>query len=384
MTISSSLADTTRSNDGMVAAARAAALVAAEHAADVDRAAVFPADALRAVADGGLLAAVVPVALGGRGADTTTLVSIATELARGCGSSAMIWAMHQLQLACVIRHGGADAPGVAAVLSSVVAGDLLLASVTSERGIGGDIRRSRAPVRADGRHRTLTKEAATVSYGAQAGAFLVTARRDAGAADDDQVAVVVRRDQVELTPRGRWNPMGMRGTCSPAFDVLARFDQGHVLPDPFGVVASRTLIPLSQILWSAVWIGLATEATARAAGYLAARGVTDPRMAWSDQILTGLDAQLHDAVAWLDAAVAGEREMDKRFKLRMNALKLAASTATVEVAQHALAMCGFAGYQEEGPYSVARLLRDLYSAQVMVSNDRLVAVNAANAVDVRA
>ena len=382
MTVSS-LPATARSADDVVAAARAAAGVAAEHAAETDRAAVFPADALRAVTDAGLLAAVVPSAAGGLGSDMSTLAAIATELARGCGSTAMIWAMHQLQLACVIRHGGLDVPGVATCLSTVVNDGTLLASVTSERGIGGDIRRSRAAVHTEGPEHTLAKEASTVSYGAHAGAFLITARRSPDASDDDQVAVVVPHDRVSLTVRGRWNPMGMRGTCSPAFDLTARFDADHVLPQPFGVVAGRTLIPLSQILWSAVWIGLATEATARAARYLAAAGRTDPRMAWADQILTGLDAQLHDAITWYDEVTAGEREMDKRFKLRMNALKLAASTSTVEVAQHALAVCGFAGYQEDGPFSVARHLRDLYSARIMVSNDRLVAVNAANAVDVR-
>jgi acyl-CoA dehydrogenase len=68
----------------------------------------------------------------------------------------------------------------------------------------------------------------------------------------------------------------------------------------------------------------------------------------------------------------------------LHALKLAASTATIDVAQHALAMCGFAGYQEEGPFSVSRMLRDLYSAQVMISNDRLVAANAAYAMKSRA
>ena len=34
-----------------------------------------------------------------------------------------------------------------------------------------------------------------------------------------------------------------------------------------------------------------------------------------------------------------------------------------------------AGYQERGPFSVARHLRDVLSAPLMVSNDRLLATN---------
>jgi acyl-CoA dehydrogenase len=376
MTASSALTGIPGSAHDAIAAARRAAAVAAEHATDVDRAASFPAQALHAITDAGLLAAVLPVSAGGLGLDVATLASIAGELARGCGSAAMIWSMHQLQLACVARHGGLGTPAVTDVLSTVVSEGLLMASVTSERGIGGDLGRSRAAVAGA----TLAKEASTVSYGAQAGAFLITARRDPDAAPDDQVAVVVHRDQVRLTPRGAWNPMGMRGTCSPAFDLRVDVRSGQLLPEPFADVAARTLMPLSQILWSSVWIGLATEATARAARLLAARDTTDARLAWSDQILTGLRAQLRDAITCFDEVDTGAREADKAFKLRMNALKLAASTTTLDVAQHALAICGFPGYQEDGPYSVARQLRDLYSARIMVSNDRLVAANAANAV----
>ena len=42
----------------------------------------------------------------------------------------------------------------------------------------------------------------------------------------------------------------------------------------------------------------------------------------------------------------------------------------------ALEVCGMAGYAEAGPLSVARQLRDLYSARLMIGNERLLAANA--------
>lgn len=374
-----------------VAAARAVATeVAAPHANDVDRRAAFPAETIAALARARLLAAVVPREAGGLGLDVPTLVRVASTLARGCGASAMIWAMHQLQLACLVRHGGMAVPVLADLLGTLVADDLLLASVTSEKGSGSDIFRSHAAVERAGPGCRLRKDAPTVSYGRQAGAFLISARRDPDAAPNDQVAVVVRRDQVVLEQLGGWNPMGMRGTCSPPLRIDARFDPAQILPDPFGVVAARTLVPLSQILWSAVWLGLATEALSRAARSVRSRSrrspntVPDRRLAQADQLLTGLEAQLDDAVRLYQAAADGDVPHDERFKTRMNALKLAASTTTVRVAQLALGVCGISGYLEEGPFSVARLLRDLYSAQVMVSNDGLLDANAAAVVALRA
>ncbi|MEV0764754.1 acyl-CoA dehydrogenase family protein [Nocardia sp. NPDC050435] len=376
----SSVRFTLSGKDALSAAQRVAA-IAAEHASEVDRNAEFPAAAMAALADAGLLAAVAPEAEGGLELGLPVLARVGIELARGCGSTAMIWAMHQIMLACALRHGGPPD-----LVSTMVSGNLLLASVTSEKGLGAELSRSHAVIE---NGRTLEKDAMTVSYGQQADAFLITARRDRAADQRDIAAVMVGRNQIELARTGIWNPMGMRGTCSPPFLIRAEFEPDQILTDPFPTIKAHTLVPLSQILWSAVWIGLAGEALDRAARALDARArrsdaaVLDHRMAWGDQLLIGLETQLADAITCFDEVWSGQRAPDGWLAARLNALKLAASTATVTVAQHALSICGFSGYQEDGPLSISRILRDLYSAQIMVSNDRLLEANAASAVATR-
>ncbi|MFC9244555.1 hypothetical protein ACFT7S_11155 [Streptomyces sp. NPDC057136] len=59
--------------------------------------------------------------------------------------------------------------------------------------------------------------------------------------------------------------LGMRGTCSPSFDLSTTFEEAQILPVPFGDIAARTMVPLSHLLWSGVWAGLAAEAVDRAA-----------------------------------------------------------------------------------------------------------------------
>ena len=60
----------------------------------------------------------------------------------------------------------------------------------------------------------------------------------------------------------------------------------------------------------------------------------------------------------------------------MNSLKVSASTLVVDVIQKALLICGMPGYANRSPYTLGRLLRDAYGAQLMVNNDRINANNA--------
>src|SRR5205807_5331355 len=124
-------------------------------------------------------------------------------LARACGSTAMIWAMHQVQLACVQRHGG-ESGELTRRLAGSISDAGLVASVTSERGVGGDLRCSRTCCESRGARLSVVKHAPTVSYVGQATSFLITARRGPDSSPGDQVAVFATANQVEVTDVGRW------------------------------------------------------------------------------------------------------------------------------------------------------------------------------------
>src|SRR3954447_22050187 len=78
--------------------------VAAAHAADVDRHARFPHETFDALKDAQLLSAYVPEQYGGMGLNVAEIARICTALGQYCGSSAMIFAMHQIQVACMVHH----------------------------------------------------------------------------------------------------------------------------------------------------------------------------------------------------------------------------------------------------------------------------------------
>ncbi|MGN8554253.1 UNVERIFIED_CONTAM: acyl-CoA dehydrogenase family protein, partial [Microbacterium sp. SLM126] len=180
----------------------------------------------------GLYRAVQPRRFGGHELGLDVLRRLAFELGQGCASTGMIYAMHQIQVACLVDHGAAS-DWHQALLARVAAEQLLLASATSEEAIGGALRSSGCAVNADGDRFHLLKMAPTISYGAHADGILITARRHADASPSDQVLVCAMQPDYTLQSLNTWDTLGMRGTCSNGFRLEATGHVDQVLPVPF-------------------------------------------------------------------------------------------------------------------------------------------------------
>ncbi len=362
-------------------AARAALVadVARLFADEVDRDARPPREAIAAMKEHGLLAAAVPVELGGEGATVAELSVIATELGRACAATAMVFAMHQGQAMALWRHGG-DGAGVTDLVARVREG-ALLASSTTERGIGGDARRSTCALEpdADGRIR-LRKDAPVISYATEADAILVTARRDVDAAASDQRVVVCLPEQTTLTQTSTWDTLGLRGTCSNGWVLDAETTADHVLRDDYAAVSARTVLPVSHVLWASVWLGIAADAADRARTAVrkqarATVGSTPPGALRLAELLVELQSladTVRHAAERYDVVAEDTDVLDSTaYALSANALKIGASERVTDLVTRSLRIVGIAGYAASGPASIARHLRDAHGAAVMVSNDRL-------------
>jgi acyl-CoA dehydrogenase len=362
--------------------------VAAPNAIEVDREARFPVETIAALREERLLSALVPAELGGAGASLEVIAEICFELGRRCGASGMVFAMHQIQIACLVDHRGDSAPWFDDYLREVVAEQRLIASITSEVGTGGDMGRSVASVsarNAEG-NASFEKQAPTVSYGRHADSFLTTVRRTPDAESGDQVAVLTRRDQMEMEPQGTWDPLGMRGTCSPGFVAKATFAVSQILPAPFSTISAETMTPVSHILWSHVWLGIATDAFDRARAFVKAASKRKPgeplpaaiRLSEVMSELSLLRAEVGLALReYCDLHAADRAKLSEMATiLRFNNLKIAASEQAPKVCQEALGVCGIVGYKNDTPFSVGRHLRDAMSARLMVANERIHATDA--------
>ncbi|CAG2146081.1 hypothetical protein LMG31506_03319 [Cupriavidus yeoncheonensis] len=368
-----------------LAAAQLAVPEAARHADPVDGDARFPHEAFAVLREQKLLGAMVPVAFGGGGASLETIAGVCRILGGACASTGMIYAMHQIQVACLVNHAS-DSAWHAQLLRRLAGEQLLLASATSEEAIGGALRNSGCAVNVDGASLHLLKMAPTISYGAHADGILVTARRSPDASPSDQVMISVLKPDYALESLSAWDTLGMRGTCSNGFRLEARGHTDQILPVPFGEIADATMTPVSHILWSALWTGIAADAVQRAKslfqGQARARPGTLPpsatRVAEAVAIIQMLEGRLELALTHQRERDAGQ-SMSAIFNLaaEMNGLKTSVSAMALEAVHIAMLVCGMAGYKHGTPFSLGRHLRDLWSAPLMINNDRIL-TNTAN------
>jgi acyl-CoA dehydrogenase len=369
------------------AARRIAQSVATNHADDVDTKARFPQETMQALREAGLLSAPVPRSLGGAGCGLLELGQLCATLAHGCGSSAMVLAMHYIQLACVVRHSG-NRPALDAFLRQLVEHQWLLASITSEVGTFGDTRSSICALDRQGDRFVLNKDATTGSYCAHADAIAVTCRRDAAAASGDQLLVLVRREDARLTQTTTWDTLGMRGTCSPGFRLESSGPVEHVLPEPYADISAQTMVPYAHTLWSSLWWGIAADAVRRAGQFVRAQARKTPgTIPPTATRLAEVTAQLQTMKQhWLSVAEAfdalahtpaGREQLSGiPWGLRLNNLKVSCSEAAPQIVHRALQIVGILGYKNDSEFSVGRHYRDLLSASLMVSNERIAAKNA--------
>ncbi len=361
--------------------------VAGVHAVDVDKNARFPSETIAALKSKGVLSAPIPKELGGAGCDMRELALLCSTLSGSCGSSGMVLAMHYIQVGCIARHS--DGSGFfEAYQQEIVAKQLLLASITSENGTFGDTRSSICAVERQNGRFILNKQATTGSYCQHADGILVTCRKNADAVKSDQVLVLVRKEDAVLTQTSTWDTMGMRGTCSPGFDLESSGLEEQILPVDYADISAETMVPYSHILWSALWWGIAADAVGKASSYVrsVARknpGSVPPSANRLAEVSVHLQSMRHNWLALADdfdkitARHDGNKELrDMGWALKMNNLKIGTSDMAPQIVHRALQIIGILAYKNDSPYSLNRQYRDALSASLMISNERVLSKSA--------
>jgi acyl-CoA dehydrogenase len=370
--------------------AGAVAQVLAEQARAVDEQGSFPLTGMEALRASGLMGLLVPREYGGLGGSYGLLSEVAGLLAAECLSTAMIWGMHCQQVAVLVDHAS---PALKSrVLPRVARGEVFIASITSERGKGGHLLTAFAPLTYDGDQAVLQREAPVVTGGARADAYLTTMRAGEDASPGDVRLVYADRSQVEVEQRSPWSTLGMRGTESLGLTLTGRVPREQIVNGERGFeqIAVATLIPAGHIAWASCWLGAAASAYRRVIALL-----RDPRQRrefdlHSDLFATRLAEtrmRLDVAGAYL-ARVVGEYEDARRsshavealnapsFQIHINTLKVHVAESAFATVDDLVQLVGLRhGYSKASSIPVERALRDLRSASLMYSNDRLLVAN---------
>ena len=125
--------------------------------------------------------------------------------------------------------------------------------------MGGDVRSSICAIEEVSGRFKLTKQATVISYGEDADAIMVTARRTPQSPASDQVIVVIPKEGYVLDCQRNWNTLGMRGTNSGGFRLDGEGSLEQIISTPYAEVSAQTMLPTSHLVWSALWLGIATD-----------------------------------------------------------------------------------------------------------------------------
>jgi acyl-CoA dehydrogenase len=80
--------------------------------------------------------------------------------------------------------------------------------------------------------------------------------------------VVFEQKNCALEKTIGWDTLGMRGTCSGGFLLKAVGSPEQILPVPYGVIHTPTMVPASHLMWAGNWAGIAAGAVERARTFM--------------------------------------------------------------------------------------------------------------------
>lgn len=363
----------------LIARARACAEVARINAAAVDSEARFPAEAFAEIRRQRLLGIQIPDTLGGESAGIQQLADVCYILGQACSSTGLIYAMHQIKIACIVRHRQSSTV-LDQILSRIAAEQLLMASSTTEGQAGGNVRASEAPIVPEGDFISLERKATVISYAVEADGIVTTARRHVEAAANDQVLLVLLKSDYTLERLQLWDTLGMRGTHSEGFTLRAKAQPGQLLPEPYERIHAQTMVPFAHLLWGSVWAGIAAAAALRAQAFIRhvvrqSNGQNPPGAAHFTQAssnLRTLRGVLATNMQHYERIMQDERQVSSlEFQTLITLTKVQVSELAVATVLSSLRACGLSGYRNDTEHSIGRLLRDVLSAPLMINNDRI-------------
>lgn len=314
----------------------------AEHAARHDSEGSIVSESLQALRDAGLLAAAVPVELGGEGATIAELTALQRELGHHCGSTALATAMHQHVVAFTAWRYRRGLPGAEQTLRKVAEDGILIVSTG-----GGDYSHPRGEaVKVDGGYRVSGhKRFASLS---DAGAVMSTMFVH----DDPEQGRRVLNMAVPFASDGvtvgtNWDTLGMRGTASN--DVILEevfVPEDKVLANrPYGVVDGplQVISSIAFTIISGAYLGVG-EAAYDAALEVAKRKADDALV----QRQVGQMRQSLRVASWaLDgalAAVGDDPTPSHETYLDVMAAKAEVARAAIEVCDIAMDVSGGPAY----------------------------------------
>ena len=334
------------------------------HAIEVDETEVFPSETVAKMQKYGFMGIPVPKEYGGQGCDPLTYAMCVEELAKVCGTTAVIVSAHT-SLCCdpIMNYGTEEQKQK--YLVPLAKGEKLGAFALTEPGAGTDAQGVQTKAVLDGDSYILNGSKCFITNGKEAEIYIIIAYTDIqvdarGRKNKIFSAFIVEKNTPGFTFGTKENKMGIRGSSTyelifqdcrvPKENLLGKEGQGFK-------IAMHTLDG-GRIGIAAQALGIAEGALDRTVAYVKER----KQFGRSIGQFQNTQFQLADMATKCEAAqllvykAADVKAKRDRFSVEAAKAKLYAAEVAMEVTTKAVQLHGGYGYIRE--YEVERMMRD--------------------------
>ncbi|MBO6782371.1 MAG: acyl-CoA dehydrogenase family protein [Alphaproteobacteria bacterium] len=332
----------------------------APNAAAWDRDATFPADALKGMAELGLLGMVVPEEWGGAGADTLAHALALEEIAAGDGACSTIMAVHNSVACLPVLNFGSDAQKEK-YLRPLATGEMLGAFALTEPTAGSDAGAIRTRAEKVGNKYVLNGTKQFITSGRNADVVIVFAKTDPDAGGRGMSAFIVPTDTPGYEVASVEHKMGQRAsdTCQLVFDDMELTPDLLLGEEGEGYRIALSNLEGGRIGIAAQAIGMARAAYEHAVAYAKERETFDKPIIEHQAVIFRL-AEMRtkiEAARQLTWNAARLRDAGEPCLAEAAMAKLYASEMAEEVCSDAIQIHGGYGYLQDFP--VERIYRDV-------------------------
>ena len=333
-------------------------------AIDVDETEIFPRDTVEKMAKYGFMGITVPKEYGGQGCDPLTYAMCVEELAKVCGTTAVIVSAHSSLCCDPILFWGTEEQKQK-YLVPLAKGEKIGAFGLTEPGAGTDAQGVQTRAVNDGDSYILNGSKCFITNGKEADVYIIIAYTDIvedkkGRKKKVFSAFIVEKDTPGFTFGTKENKMGIRGSSTyelifqdcriPAANLLGQEGKGFSY-------AMHTLDG-GRIGMAAQALGLAEGALERTVAYVKER----KQFGRAIGAFQNTQFQLAEMATNVEAAqmmvykAAMAKATQSRYSVEAAKAKLFAAQTAMDVTTKAVQLFGGYGYIRE--YEVERMMRD--------------------------
>ena len=328
-------------------------------AAEIDEEERFPMETVEKMAKLGMMGIYFPKEYGGAGGDVLSYAITVEELAKVCGTTAVIVSAHtSLCCAPIFEHGTEEQKRK--YLPDLCSGRKLGAFGLTEPNAGTDASGQQTTAVLDGDHYVLNGSKCFITNGSVADTFVVFAMTDPKMGNRGISAFIVEKGFKGFSQGKHEKKMGIRGssTCDLIFEDCIVPKENLLGKEGTGFKIAMQTLDGGRIGIAAQALGIGEGAVQEAIKYTGER-VQFKRRISAFQNTQFQIADMHtrmQAAQFLVYNAALKKQAHERCSMEAAMAKLFAAEAASDVTRRAVQLFGGYGYTRE--YPVERMMRD--------------------------